>query len=303
MNNLEIKLSESQFVQNAGRPITYFPKWGRVLGVTEAIFTQQLLYWMPKAADEDGWVYKTFEEWEAETGLSTKQLQRIQKKLIGMNILKVKHERLIHRKYYQIDMDVLDQYLNPPSNQRGFPEMTKGKFGNCQKVSSGDDERSVRTIDTESTAESTAESTNNPPTPQRGDDVPPFHSGLPPIPYDEIVAEWNSTPLPRIERLTRERKEKIRSRWKDQYFRENWKTAIKTAGASEFLCGGGRPKNPGEKPFVMDIGWFLKNDTNFTKIMEGKYGEVKKEAKRLTKEEFEAECRKRGWNPEEVGNY
>jgi hypothetical protein len=52
--------------------------------VTAALF-RQMTYWTNRS-DDDGWVYKTQEEWEEETGLSRYE-QRARKKLRSIGVL------------------------------------------------------------------------------------------------------------------------------------------------------------------------------------------------------------------------
>lgn len=52
------------------RPIAFQRSFIRTdIGVTAALFLSQMIYWTNRS-DDDGWVYKTQEEWEEETGLS-----------------------------------------------------------------------------------------------------------------------------------------------------------------------------------------------------------------------------------------
>ena len=50
-------------------PLIILPSLASKIGLNEAIFTQQLYYWLEKSStyfDEKKWVYKTVEEWEEE---------------------------------------------------------------------------------------------------------------------------------------------------------------------------------------------------------------------------------------------
>lgn len=50
------------------RPIAFQRSFIRLeMGVTAALFLSQLTYWTNRTTD-DGWVYKTRDEWEEETG-------------------------------------------------------------------------------------------------------------------------------------------------------------------------------------------------------------------------------------------
>ena len=49
-----------------------------VMGDAEgALWLSQLAYWSPLAKRNDGYVYKPYEEWERETGLSKRQVKRV----------------------------------------------------------------------------------------------------------------------------------------------------------------------------------------------------------------------------------
>lgn len=82
---------------------------------------------------------------------------------------------------------------------------------------------------------------------------------------EEMHTLWNSTPLPKILEWSKERKEKLGVRLESEHFRTNWRPAIERLARSSFALGKG---NTGWKA---DINWFLSNDTNYVKILEGKY--------------------------------
>lgn len=86
------------------------PSLVRRLGsMHDAALLQQLHYWTPKgSAQHDGyrWVYKTYEEWGDEIGLSTKQVRqainRLEEAGLVMSCQPEGHNR---RKWYRIDYD------------------------------------------------------------------------------------------------------------------------------------------------------------------------------------------------------
>ncbi|MGE8515752.1 MAG: hypothetical protein ACN6OM_04000 [Alcaligenes nematophilus] len=66
-------LSASDLMRTIGRPIAYHPALARMVGgVNAAIFLSQLIYWDERMEDAELGVYKTAEQWEAETGLSVR---------------------------------------------------------------------------------------------------------------------------------------------------------------------------------------------------------------------------------------
>ena len=103
-----MKLSE--FISDVGRPIAYYPKLARIIGgVKSTVFLCQLFYWRGKGSDPEGWIYKTRDEWEDETGLSHEEQNGARRKLKALKLLEEKHDRLHHRLYYRIAADILDQ--------------------------------------------------------------------------------------------------------------------------------------------------------------------------------------------------
>ena len=59
-----------------------------------AALLSQLIYWQGKQKDPDDWIYKTYDQWEAEIMLSKYQTSRAAKALIKMEILETKVARV-----------------------------------------------------------------------------------------------------------------------------------------------------------------------------------------------------------------
>ncbi len=142
------------------RPIAFQRSFIRLeMGVTAALFLSQLTYWTNRTTD-DGWVYKTRDEWEEETGLSRYEQEGARKKLRGLGILLERKQGLPAGLYYKIDNDVLCQLLTSAYKDAEKPHTGEGKTT-----------RPVRgkptNILTENTTESTTE-IKDPPYPQKG---------------------------------------------------------------------------------------------------------------------------------------
>lgn len=72
-------------------PVSLYPQLARALGgMEEAIYFQQLYYWVDKGKRKDGYIYKTKNEIEEETTLTRRQQDRIRAKLKKMGILEEK---------------------------------------------------------------------------------------------------------------------------------------------------------------------------------------------------------------------
>ncbi|HBR2946674.1 TPA: replication protein RepO [Klebsiella pneumoniae] len=93
------------------RPIAFQRSFIRLdIGVTAALFLSQMTYWTNRS-DDDGWVYKTQEEWEEETGLSRYEQEGARKKLRSIGVLLEKRKGVPARLFYKVDNDVLFQSL------------------------------------------------------------------------------------------------------------------------------------------------------------------------------------------------
>jgi hypothetical protein len=83
--------------------------------------------------------------------------------------------------------------------------------------------------------------------------------------YLPVLDYWNISGLPVCKALTSMRREKLNLRWKSQHFRDNYKTAIEKLGKSSFAKGASKTG------WKASIDWFITNDTNYVKALEGKY--------------------------------
>jgi hypothetical protein len=101
----------SDFLETLGRPVAYYPSLAKVLGsIKAAVFLAQLMYWTPRGKKAEGWVFKTAEEWEAETGLTYEE-QLGAKKILGeagKNVIEIRYSRNEHTTYYRVKREVLD---------------------------------------------------------------------------------------------------------------------------------------------------------------------------------------------------
>ncbi len=85
--------------------------------------------------------------------------------------------------------------------------------------------------------------------------------------YSEMIAYWAKChpdkPQPRSDNNTL--KSKVKTRMKSQHFKDNWRDAMERAARSKFLADGS----------FFDFGWFVANDDNYEKCLNGKYDDSK----------------------------
>ncbi len=81
------------------------------LGVMGALLLSQAIYWQNRTTSEDGWFYKTREEWEAETGLSRREQETARRRLRSTDFWEEEQRGLPPRLYYRIDLLALKEAI------------------------------------------------------------------------------------------------------------------------------------------------------------------------------------------------
>lgn len=154
-----MKLSE--FITDVGRPVAYYPGLRKVTGSTNAtIFLCQFIYWTGKEAAGNGWIFKTSEEIEDETGLSYDEQRTARKQLVYEGLLEEQYKRLDHQMIFRVVLEKLDEKWNLIRVSK-IPEIHNAKMG-----------KSTTPISLISNTENTTESTPpEKPTIKRGDMV------------------------------------------------------------------------------------------------------------------------------------
>jgi len=104
-----MKLTE--FIIDVGRPVAYYPGLRSITGsATATILLCQLLYWVGKETNTDGWIYKSSAELEDETGLSYREQKTARTKLIKAGLLEEQHKRLEHKIYFRPLLKAIDEH-------------------------------------------------------------------------------------------------------------------------------------------------------------------------------------------------
>lgn len=94
------------------RPIAYHPILAKVCkSATAALFLSQIAYWSDKGADPDGWIWKTQEEMEDETGLTRSEQETARRDLKRLGLLKEERRGVPARMWYLVDWDVLTNLI------------------------------------------------------------------------------------------------------------------------------------------------------------------------------------------------
>jgi hypothetical protein len=94
------------------RPIAYHASLAKAFGsATAGILLSQLLYWMPRSTDEDGWVWKTREDIYEETALSRYEQESARKVLRDAGVLQEQRMGMPARMHFRVNMKRLTEML------------------------------------------------------------------------------------------------------------------------------------------------------------------------------------------------
>lgn len=94
------------------RPIAFQRVFVKVTGsITGALLLSQAVYWQKRTKGEDGWWWKTQEEWEAETGMTRRELEGARKDCIEAGILEYQRKGLPAKGFYRVNVAALHEAL------------------------------------------------------------------------------------------------------------------------------------------------------------------------------------------------
>ncbi|MDA3909630.1 MAG: hypothetical protein PF437_11145 [Sulfurimonas sp.] len=239
------------------RPIAYYPIYRDIAGSTTAgILLSQLMYWFSKQDK----IFKTDSEIMNETSLSENELRTAKKLIKKLDFITVKLEGLPAKTYYEIDWKTYQTSL--------VKSTELDKLNSQDSVSEINETFNDKSFDTETTTETTYR------------DIEKDKKEIP------IILElWNATAeefaLNKISKITSKRKTKLVTRLNENNnFLEDFKTAIENIRLSNFLKG----KN--NRNWKIDFDWLIANDTNFIKVLEGKYTDVTAPAQQMDLSKF-----------------
>ncbi len=157
------------FFQGLGHPIPYYPALGRMLGsVKSAIFLAQLMYWTPRGKKDSGWVFKTAEEWEAETGLTYEEQFGARKILSDRNVIETRYARREHTTYYRVRREVLDALWEEAPRKSLDAQEHQGKASVASRKNLGGTKEKPSSRIPETTPKTTPEITTTNPAPRNG---------------------------------------------------------------------------------------------------------------------------------------
>jgi hypothetical protein len=115
------------------RPIAYHRVFAKLTGsVKAAVMLSQAVYWQKRAKQQDGWWYKTAEEWEEETGLTRHEQDSARKAC--EKYLKSDLRSVPATLHWKVDEDVLSADLLGEIGQTSLPKSGKQERGKAANI-------------------------------------------------------------------------------------------------------------------------------------------------------------------------
>ena len=108
-------MKPSDIMLNIGRPVAYYAGFAKRWGPAAGAFFSQMFYWTDKQKDKDGWIYKTQEDIEEETGLSQDSQLTARNRLKAAGVMEEKYNRIEHKLYYRVMIDKLNEIFEGQS--------------------------------------------------------------------------------------------------------------------------------------------------------------------------------------------
>lgn len=81
------------------------------VGITGALMLSQCIYWTQRVTDEDGWFYKSQQDWEDETGMNRREQERARKALKSIGVLEERRRGVPARMYFRVNEEALEKAL------------------------------------------------------------------------------------------------------------------------------------------------------------------------------------------------
>ena len=178
----------ASIIRRLEKPIILYPGLARKVGINEALFLNQLIFWTPSCADPDGWIYKSSEDIERETTLSYDQQRRVRANLVELGLIREEYRRTEHLMYFLVVDHAVNTLLDGGGHLNGggqsIGRLTDAQGGHLGKPQVVSEETSGGTLEnlssikgTESTSKNTTERTVG-------------HTGL------DVPSKPKSTPTP-----------------------------------------------------------------------------------------------------------
>ena len=140
------------------RPIAFHRVFFTITGsINAALFLSQANYWAVRTNDQDGWFYKTIDEWTEETGMSRREIDTARKILKTLGILQERLSGQPARLFYRLNGTQIRLHLDD------IHQTSVAKLAKLEREKQPNKNEQNRQTNTETTTETTTENTPLPP--------------------------------------------------------------------------------------------------------------------------------------------
>lgn len=240
----------TDFLQDVGNPVCYYPSLAKLIGIKEAIFLCHVCFWSGKG--QAGWIYRTADKLYEETGLSAKEQLRIRKDLKQYGLIEDKQGRncfWVKPVLDRINTIWKSKVLLPAAIEELPEGVSRNDQREGQELPEGIPQRGVPLI---GTVERQSKSKGRTDTPEL---IPPLEAEK-----QTLLKNWAEKGFPRIIEFGPKRETALRARLKEKCFRQNWPAALDRMAESNFITTEWKP--------TIDV--FLRPGF-IAQVLEGKY--------------------------------
>jgi len=256
-------------------PILVSPTLAKRIGLNEAIFLQQLHYWLNKSShvyEGKKWIYNSYENWQNQLPFwSIATIKRIIAKLKRLELIFIRNFNeskfdktnwySINYEHHLLSSDDLSQRegQNDPRSRSSCTNLDRVNLTQPIPETTTEITREKETFSKEKVCPTSDEV-----------DSPPSSAN---VPYKKILELWNQkvienrSVLPKIIAIKpkTQRCRFVRARWKDFPDLKIWEQIFDKATRSSFLNGDNK------RGFMASFDWIVKSPSNFLKVLEGNY--------------------------------
>ena len=240
-------------------PLMILPTLARVIGLNEAIFLQQLHYWLLKSStyfENKKWVYKSIKEWENEFPFwSNSTIKR------AINSLKKREVLLIKKIYPHVFYSINEENISKVKvKMNGHNELLSVQ----NDPSNGQVDPAKGHIEPRKSQNDLSKGQNDP-SPIYNENQRDYTENTKrlPVEYALFTHEWNlfasENSLSKISSLSNSREKKLQMRLKNSDFKKLFDMALVEIKKSQYLLG--------EKGWKITFDWLIKNDENILKVV------------------------------------
>jgi hypothetical protein len=118
--------------------LTFDARCIRKFGPAAGTFLRQLVYWVGKQHDREGWIHKTQYEMEQETGLSRHFQEKARNILVSQGVLKERKKGVPRKLWYWVDLEALLEVMETPySTLNQWARKQKNNAAESTKIREG----------------------------------------------------------------------------------------------------------------------------------------------------------------------